>query len=250
MDGSSTRQGVSFKDRSGHLAETGPVSSSLKETNSKQAVLVPNPQKGYGNVTWNEMRTRSVEDNEISLPSLISAYSTILRGLGENPERPGLLQTPSRAAKAMQYFTKGYQENIQDVLNDAIFDEGHDDMVIVKDIDMFSMCEHHLVPFIGTVHVGYLPCKKVLGLSKLVRVVEMYSRRLQVQERLTKQIATAITEALQPAGVGVIVEATHMCMVMRGVQKTNSKTVTSTMLGVFRDDPKTRDEFLKLIRRS
>ncbi|XP_023698946.1 GTP cyclohydrolase 1-like [Paramormyrops kingsleyae] len=150
----------------------------------------------------------------------------------------------------MQYFTKGYQENIQDVLNDAIFDEGHDDMVIVKDIDMFSMCEHHLVPFTGTVHVGYLPCKKVLGLSKLVRVVEMYSRRLQVQERLTKQIATAITDALQPAGVGVVVEATHMCMVMRGVQKTNSKTVTSTMLGVFRDDPKTRDEFLKLIRRS
>uniref|UniRef100_A0A3B3QHH9 GTP cyclohydrolase 1 n=2 Tax=Paramormyrops kingsleyae TaxID=1676925 RepID=A0A3B3QHH9_9TELE len=172
------------------------------------------------------------------------------QGLGENPERPGLLQTPSRAAKAMQYFTKGYQENIQDVLNDAIFDEGHDDMVIVKDIDMFSMCEHHLVPFTGTVHVGYLPCKKVLGLSKLVRVVEMYSRRLQVQERLTKQIATAITDALQPAGVGVVVEATHMCMVMRGVQKTNSKTVTSTMLGVFRDDPKTRDEFLKLIRRS
>uniref|UniRef100_A0A3B3CJC1 GTP cyclohydrolase 1 n=1 Tax=Oryzias melastigma TaxID=30732 RepID=A0A3B3CJC1_ORYME len=184
--------------------------------------------------SWKEERTRSVEDNEMSLPSLAAAYTTILRGLGEDPQRQGLLKTPWRAATAMQFFTKGYQEKIIDVLNDAIFDEDHDEMVIVKDIDMFSMCEHHLVPIFGRVHIGYLPNKRVLGLSKL--------------ERLTKQIAVAITEALQPTGVGVVVEATHMCMVMRGVQKMNSKTVTSTMLGVFREDPKTRDEFLTLIR--
>lgn len=197
---------------------------------------------------WKEERTRSTEDNQVNLPSLQAAYSTILRGLGEDPGRQGLLRTPWRAATAMQFFTKGYQEKIADVLNDAIFDEDHDEMVIVKDIDMFSMCEHHLVPFIGKVHIGYLPEKRLLGLSKLARIVEIYSRRLQVQERLTKQIAVAITEALQPAGVGVVIEATHMCMVMRGVQKMNSKTVTSTMLGVFREDPKTREEFLTLTR--
>nr|XP_046251507.1 GTP cyclohydrolase 1 isoform X2 [Scatophagus argus] len=198
--------------------------------------------------SWREEHTRSLEDNEMNLPSLAAAYTTILRGLGEDPQRQGLLKTPRRAATAMQFFTKGYQETIIDVMNDAIFDEDHDEMVIVKDIDMFSMCEHHLVPIFGRVHIGYLPNKRVLGLSKLARIVEIYSRRLQVQERLTKQIAVAITEALQPTGVGVVIEATHMCMVMRGVQKMNSKTVTSTMLGVFREDPKTRDEFLTLIR--
>ncbi|XP_026526024.1 GTP cyclohydrolase 1 [Pseudonaja textilis] len=203
---------------------------------------------GHPLESWKEERTRSEEDNEMNLPGLAAAYTTILSALGEDPQRQGLLKTPWRAATAMQYFTKGYQETITDVLNDAIFDEDHDEMVIVKDIDMFSMCEHHLVPFIGKVHIGYLPNKQVLGLSKLARIVEIYSRRLQVQERLTKQIAVAITEALQPAGVGVVIEATHMCMVMRGVQKMNSKTVTSTMLGVFREDPKTREEFLALIR--
>ncbi|GAB1298772.1 GTP cyclohydrolase 1 [Apodemus speciosus] len=199
---------------------------------------------------WKAGRPRSEEENELNLPNLAAAYSSILRSLGEDPQRQGLLKTPWRAATAMQFFTKGYQETISDVLNDAIFDEDHDEMVIVKDIDMFSMCEHHLVPFVGRVHIGYLPNKQVLGLSKLARkrIVEIYSRRLQVQERLTKQIAVAITEALQPAGVGVVIEATHMCMVMRGVQKMNSKTVTSTMLGVFREDPKTREEFLTLIR--
>ncbi|MBN3283279.1 GCH1 cyclohydrolase, partial [Polyodon spathula] len=338
----------------GHVEERAQVPKSPNRTRGQQVVPGEETRSHSSAVmeSWKEERTRSIEDNEMNLPSIAAAYTTILRGLGEDPLRQGLLKTPWRAATAMQFFTKGYQEKISDVLNDAIFDEDHDEMVIVKDIDMFSMCEHHLVPFIGktpgnrvtttllssdwnvglavsigylpnrkvigvsklartcatifyhdvlndaifdedhdemvivkdidmfsmcehhlvpfigktpgnrvtttllssdwnvglAVHIGYLPNKRVVGLSKLARIVEIYSRRLQVQERLTKQIAVAITESLQPSGVGVVIEASHMCMVMRGVQKMNSKTVTSTMLGVFREDPKTREEFLKLIK--
>lgn len=182
------------------------------------------------------------------IPELAESYRKVLRNLGEDDTRQGLLKTPERAAKAMLFFTKGYDQTIQEVLNDAVFDEDHDDMVIVKDIEMFSICEHHLVPFWGKVSVGYLPNKRVLGLSKVARIVEVYSRRLQVQERLTKQIANAIVEAIQPTGVGVVIEGTHMCMVMRGVQKINSKTTTSTMLGEFRNDHRTREEFLTLLK--
>ncbi|VDO12717.1 unnamed protein product [Haemonchus placei] len=180
---------------------------------------------------------------------MADAYSSIISHVGEDVNRQGLLKTPERAAKAMLYFTKGYEQQLDDILNEAVFDEDHDEMVIVKDIEMFSLCEHHLVPFNGRVHIGYLPNKKVLGLSKLARIVEMFSRRLQVQERLTKQIATAMVQAVQPAGVAVVIEASHMCMVMRGVQKINATTSTSCMLGVFRDDPKTREEFLNLINK-
>jgi len=179
---------------------------------------------------------------------LADAYLDILYTIGEDPNRQGLKKTPERAAKALLHFTKGYEEKISDVVKDAIFDENIDDMVIVKDIDMFSLCEHHMVPFIGRVSIGYLPNKKVLGLSKLARIVEVFSRRLQVQERLTAEIANAVFEAVQPSGVGVIIEATHMCMVMRGVQKLNSKTVTSTMLGCFKEDIKKRDEFFTLMQ--
>nr|XP_034996930.1 GTP cyclohydrolase 1 [Zootoca vivipara] len=198
--------------------------------------------------SWREERTRSEEDNEMNLPGLAAAYSTILRALGEDPDRQGLLKTPWRAATAMQFFTKGYQETITGEQGSCA--RGCTWRIHPRQTKNKAKCPVLcIVPVPNSpVHIGYLPNKQVLGLSKLARIVEIYSRRLQVQERLTKQIAIAITEALQPAGVGVVVEATHMCMVMRGVQKMNSKTVTSTMLGVFREDPKTREEFLTLIR--
>ncbi|XP_072294366.1 GTP cyclohydrolase 1-like [Eucyclogobius newberryi] len=177
------------------------------------------------------------------------AYSSILKELGEDVERDGLLKTPLRAAKAMQFLTKGYKETVADILNNALFDENHEEMVLVKDIELFSLCEHHLVPFFGKVHIAYLPNKKVVGLSKLARIVEVFSRRLQVQERLTSQIAEAITEALEPAGVAVVIEAAHMCMVMRGVQKINANTITSVMLGKFHDDPKLRSEVLTFTKK-
>jgi len=182
------------------------------------------------------------------IPNMAGAYKELLFSLGEDVDRQGLLKTPERAAKAMLFFTKGYDQTLEEVLNDAVFDEDTDEMVVVKDIEMFSMCEHHLVPFYGKVSIGYLPNKKVLGLSKLARIVEVYSRRLQVQERLTKQIAEAVLKAIEPRGVAVVCEAAHMCMVMRGVQKINSKTVTSSMLGEFRENNKTREEFLAFVR--
>jgi GTP cyclohydrolase I len=172
----------------------------------------------------------------------------ILKELGEDVRREGLERTPERVAKALRFLTSGYETNLKDVFNDALFVEDYDEMVVVKDIDVMSLCEHHLLPFIGKCHVAYLPGKKIVGLSKIPRLVEMFSRRLQVQERLTTQIAQTLQDALQPRGVAVVIEAIHLCMVMRGVEKQNSKAVTSAMLGAFRNRPETRAEFMELIK--
>jgi GTP cyclohydrolase IA len=174
----------------------------------------------------------------------------LLQELGEDPRREGLDRTPDRVAKALRYLTSGYDQDVKEVLNDAMFVEDYDEMVIVKDIDFSSLCEHHLLPFIGKCHVAYMPNRKIVGLSKIPRMVGMFSRRLQVQERLTTQIANTLNEALQPRGVAVVVEAIHLCMMIRGVEKQNSRAITSAMLGAFRDGPETRAEFMELIKSS
>jgi GTP cyclohydrolase IA len=173
----------------------------------------------------------------------------LLRELvGKDATREGLERTPERVEKALRYLTSGYDTDVHDVLNDALFVEEYDEMVVVKDIDFFSLCEHHLIPFFGKAHIAYMPHRKIVGLSKIPRLVEMFSRRLQVQERLTTQIASTLNDALQPRGVAVVMEAIHLCMLMRGVEKQNSKAVTSAMLGAFRDRPETRAEFMELIK--
>ena len=181
-------------------------------------------------------------------------YETLVRRqlelLGENPEREGLERTPERVAKAMRWLTRGYDLTPQEVVGEGVFAaEGHSNMVLVRDIELYSLCEHHMLPFFGKCHVAYIPNGKIVGLSKLPRIVEVFARRLQVQERLTEQIADAIDEVLEPAGVGVVIEAEHLCMMMRGVEKQNSKTLTSALRGSFRDDARTRDEFLRLAYR-
>ncbi|MDC8447309.1 MAG: GTP cyclohydrolase I FolE [Nitrospira sp.] len=200
-----------------------------------------------------EKKRELIEDTSGSgrpadLPVLQSLVTEMLVALGERPGRNGLLKTPERVAKALAFMTQGYQRDIDHLLNGALFPIEYDEMVIVKDIDFFSMCEHHLLPFFGRVHVGYLPNKKVVGLSKIPRIVDTFSRRLQVQERLTVQIAETLSSKLNAHGVGVVVEARHLCMMMRGVEKQNTVAVTSSMLGAFRSQSQTRLEFLKLIR--
>jgi GTP cyclohydrolase I len=166
--------------------------------------------------------------------------------LGEDAEREGLVRTPERVAKAMRFLTSGYEMTVESVVGSALFEEEHENMVMVRDIELYSLCEHHMLPFFGKAHVAYIPNGRIVGLSKLPRIVDVFARRLQVQERLTEQVATAIDDVLAPRGVGVVIEAEHMCMMMRGVEKQNSRTITSALRGVFRDDAKTRDEFLRL----
>lgn len=199
------------------------------------------------------MKTKQENETDINREcpnrtnDLESLYAQIIEKLGENPNRQGLKRTPLRAATALEFLTSGYTQDLTKLLNQAIFDEDYDEMVIVKDIEFYSLCEHHILPFWGKCHVGYLPNKRIIGLSKIPRIVDMFSRRLQVQERLTRQIAETLEEAIDPTGVGVVIEAQHMCMMARGVQKQASKMTTNTMLGTFREDSSSRAEFLRCI---
>ncbi len=187
---------------------------------------------------------------KVTETEMMQAVRTLLIGLGEDPDREGLKDTPKRVMKALQFLTKGYHQSLDELLNGAVFTEDANEMVLIRDIDIFSSCEHHILPIIGRAHVAYIPNGKVIGLSKIARICEMYAQRLQVQERLTLQIADALQGLLKPQGVAVVIEATHMCMVMRGIQKPGSWTVTSAMRGVFSEDVRTREEFMNLIRHS
>jgi GTP cyclohydrolase I len=189
-----------------------------------------------------------VSDRDENIEVMESHFHHIVSALGEDMNREGLVDTPRRAAEALYFITQGYRQNLEEIINGAVFTSDTDEMVIVKNIEMYSLCEHHVLPFIGKCHVAYIPQGKVLGLSKIARIVDYFARRLQIQENLTKQVAQCVNEAIDAQGVGVVIEAQHMCMMMRGVQKQNSTMTTSCMLGTFRSQPQTREEFLGLIR--
>jgi GTP cyclohydrolase IA len=194
------------------------------------------------------LRDRALNKSAVSLHN--EEFESLVRRelelLGEDPDREGLARTPARVASALKWMTQGYASSAKEVVGEGIFEEAHDNMIMVRDIELYSMCEHHMLPFFGKAHVGYIPNGKIVGLSKIPRIVDVYARRLQVQERLTEQIAEGLCSVLNPLGVGVVIEAYHLCMMMRGVQKQNSKTITSALRGAFREDSKTRDEFLRL----
>jgi GTP cyclohydrolase I len=194
--------------------------------------------------------TVALRNADVKNISAASEHERLIRRqlelIGEDPEREGLIKTPSRVASALGFLTQGYEMSVEDVIGDALFEESHENMVMVRDIELYSLCEHHMLPFYGKAHIAYIPNGRIVGLSKLPRVVDVFARRLQVQERLTEQVAQALSDVLEPQGVGVVIEAYHLCMMMRGVQKQNSRTITSSLRGVFREDRSTRDEFLRL----
>lgn len=208
---------------------------------------MPDKKKNHRITEDDDNNVISVNYNSDSLKKLEESVTSILTEIGEDPKREGLLRTPNRVAKAYKFLTKGYDDDVEKLLNNAIFNEHYDEMVIVKNIDFYSLCEHHMLPFFGKCHIAYIPKGKIVGLSKLPRLVEMYSRRLQVQERMTREIGDMINKILEPKGVAVVTEASHLCMMMRGVEKQNSIATASCMLGRFKSDEKTRAEFLKLI---
>ncbi|HEX4154573.1 MAG TPA: GTP cyclohydrolase I FolE [Acidobacteriaceae bacterium] len=212
---------------------------------TKPPVETPTPNRPGEPPAQRAAEATHIELGQATLPEI---YAELLHRIGEDPARDGLLRTPERMEEAMAFLTRGYKQTVENVLHEALFDVDYDEMVIVKDIEFYSLCEHHLLPFFGKAHMAYLPDKKVVGLSKVARIVDLFSRRLQVQERLTQQIAEAINSAAHPQGVGVVLEGQHLCMMMRGVEKQHSATVTSSMLGVFKTQQQTRSEFLSLIR--
>jgi GTP cyclohydrolase IA len=236
------------KRQRGEVSSTSSISSSTaagipekktKEDNERTQAAVTGGDGGS--------RRSGIMDDEARLETMKNACKTILECIGETPDREGLLKTPERWAKALMFMTKGYCQTVEEVTNNAVFQEDHDEMVVVRNIDIHSLCEHHMVPFTGRISIGYIPNGKVIGLSKLARIAEVYARRLQVQERLTRQIADAVVDAVEPLGVGVVIECTHMCMVMRGVQKVGTSTTTSSVRGCFESSHKTRQEFFNII---
>ncbi|KAG6003647.1 GTP cyclohydrolase 1 [Claviceps lovelessii] len=229
-----------------------PTKKRATAAGSSEIVRSPSPVIDFEGLSRPSLGTRERQDETkeqaaLRMEKMRGAVRTLLECVGEDPDREGLLDTPSRYAKALMFLTSGYQVDVKQTINNALFNESHNELIIVKNIEIHSLCEHHLVPFIGKMHIGYIPRNTVIGLSKLPRIAEMYARRLQIQERLTKEVANAIMEILKPRGVAVVMESSHLCMVMRGVEQTATSTITSCMLGCFEKSSKTRAEFLSLV---